>query len=83
MYLYYLYIFILFDEWNYKNKDGCSGRRFEWKDPITYKVFIYLLRLSSDANTMEYVPTVFDNYNVDVNYKGDIIRLELWDTAGA
>ena len=32
---------------------------------------------------MEYVPTVFDNYAVDVDYKGDIIRVELWDTAGA
>jgi Ras-related C3 botulinum toxin substrate 1 len=38
--------------------------------------------MSSDANTMDFVPTVFDNYSVDVKYKGNTIRLGLWDTAG-
>lgn len=30
----------------------------------------------------EYVPTVFDNFNSDVEYKGQTVSLALWDTAG-
>ena len=30
----------------------------------------------------EYVPTIFDNYNLLINIDGERINLSLWDTAG-
>jgi len=30
----------------------------------------------------EYVPTVFDNYEKEIEYQGEEVKLSLWDTAG-
>ena len=38
--------------------------------------------ISYTFNRFRYVPTVFDNTTTEVNYKGQQILLQLWDTAG-
>lgn len=41
-----------------------------------------LISYSNDSFPEEYVPTVFDNYTVNVSVGGRMISLGLWDTAG-
>ncbi|KAK8793052.1 hypothetical protein WA538_002563 [Blastocystis sp. DL] len=41
-----------------------------------------LISYCTDKFPEEYVPTVFDNYQMDVQIKGENQTVELWDTAG-
>ena len=41
-----------------------------------------LMVYSQNAFPGEYVPTVFDQYQVNVDIKDRVINLGLWDTAG-
>jgi len=41
-----------------------------------------LMSFTQSMFPREYIPTVFDNYSKNVDYKGQHIRLDLYDTAG-
>ena len=41
-----------------------------------------LIRYSSDVFAEVYIPTVFDNFSVDVMRNNRVVKLNLWDTAG-
>ncbi|KAK8793946.1 Rho family GTPase [Blastocystis sp. subtype 4] len=41
-----------------------------------------LISYCKDKFPEDYVPTVFDNYQMDLEIKGEIQKFELWDTAG-
>jgi Ras-related C3 botulinum toxin substrate 1 len=41
-----------------------------------------LTSFSANAFPGDYVPTVFDNYSVNLMHKGSAMALNLWDTAG-
>jgi Ras-related C3 botulinum toxin substrate 1 len=41
-----------------------------------------LTQYTNQTISHEYIPTIFDNYSVNVMYDGEIIKLSLWDTAG-
>ena len=41
-----------------------------------------LVTYSTDRFPTQHVPTVFDNYEDDITVDGQVIRMELWDTAG-
>jgi small GTP-binding protein len=41
-----------------------------------------LLTYTTNSFSAEYVPTVFDNYGVNLMIDGNIYNLSLWDTAG-
>jgi small GTP-binding protein len=41
-----------------------------------------LLAYTSNSFSTEYVPTVFDNYAIDICVDGHLVKLLLWDTPG-
>lgn len=40
------------------------------------------MSFSDDKFTMEYIPTVFDNFDTNMDFNGKSVLLSLWDTAG-
>ncbi len=41
-----------------------------------------LVKILTKYFPTEYVPTVFDNYSVEMDYNGEKYSIGLWDTAG-
>lgn len=41
-----------------------------------------LISYSTDQFNGDYVPTVFDNYMVNMMHENEVVQLQLWDTAG-
>lgn len=41
-----------------------------------------LMSYANDSFSMEYIPTVFDNFDTHVEFNGKSVLLSLWDTAG-
>lgn len=41
-----------------------------------------LMSYANDSFSMEYIPTVFDNFDTNVEFNGKTVLLSLWDTAG-
>ena len=50
--------------------DGAVGKTCLW------------MRLANGVYPLDYVPTIFDNYNVTTMFDGFTVDLGLWDTAG-
>ena len=45
-------------------------------------IFLILISYVNNEFPQGYVPTIFDNYVMDIKYKNKDIALSLWDTAG-
>ena len=50
-------------------------------DHVTEKTDLITSYVTKSSDGREHIPTVFDNYSVDMTVHGKPIRLEIWDTA--